>query len=102
VPENPQPSTRVVDDAVLLKVKAAPGASRDKIAGLHGDAIKIAVSAAPEKGKANDAIVRVLAKGLGLKRSQVSLESGSTSRDKWLRIEGMDEATVLRKLSELS
>ena len=96
------PSIRALDDAVLLKVRAAPRASRDRIVGLHDDAVKIAVSAAPEKGKANDAIVRVLARALRLPRSRVSLESGATSRDKWLRVEGIAEEALLARLGELS
>jgi uncharacterized protein (TIGR00251 family) len=88
---------RESDGALLLKVAARPGASRSAIQGVHGDALKVAIAAPPEKGKANKALVVFLAKRLGLKRSQVSLVAGPTSRDKTLRIEGVG-ANELRAL----
>ncbi len=95
------PATKSTAEGVLLKVRAAPGASRDKIAGLHGDALKVTVSAPPEKGKANDAIVVVLAKALGVAKTTVTLASGPTSRDKWFRFEGLTEAGLLERLGEI-
>lgn len=83
------------DGAVLLKVAARPGASRSAIQGLVGDALKVAVQAPPEKGKANDELVRFLARTLGLRRPQVTLVKGDTSRDKVVRVEGLD-ADALR------
>jgi uncharacterized protein len=82
------PAMRGVGSDVLLKVRAAPGASRDRVVGLHGDALKVAVAAPPEKGKANLAIARLLASALGLSPAHVRLDSGAASRDKWFRIEG--------------
>lgn len=83
------------DGAVLLKVAARPGASRSAVQGLVGDALKVAIQAPPEKGKANDELVRFLAKALGLRRPQVTLVKGDTSRDKVVRVEGLD-ADALR------
>jgi uncharacterized protein YggU (UPF0235/DUF167 family) len=56
---------------------------------VHGNALKVAVSAPPERGKANMAIARVLARALGLRPSQVTLAAGETSRDKRFRIDGL-------------
>ena len=95
------PATKSVAEGVLLKVRAAPGASRDRIAGLHGDALKIAVCAPPEKGKANEAITRVLARALGRRRSTVMVASGGTSRDKWILVEDIELETLIEKLEEL-
>ena len=91
------PAMRGVGRDVLVKVRAAPGASRDRVVGIHGDALKIAVAAPPERGKANLAIARLLASVLGLSPAQVRLDSGATSRDKWFRIEGapLEAARVL-------
>lgn len=69
-------------DGVVLKVRAAPGASRERVIGEHGDALKIAVQAPPEKGKANQAIAAVLAQALGLAARDIELVSGATARDK--------------------
>ena len=63
-------------------MRAKPGATRSGIVGVHGGALKVAVAEAPERGKANDAIVRVLAEVLGVAPSEVKIVAGATSRDK--------------------
>jgi uncharacterized protein len=77
------------NDAAYLRVVARPGASKSLIHGVHGDALKVAIHAAPEKGKANKELIAFLAKTLGLKRAQVTLSAGQTSRTKTLRFEGL-------------
>lgn len=67
---------------IVLPVKAHAGAKRNAITGEHAGALKVAVTQAPEKGKANDAIIEVIADALGLKRSQIELLSGQTSSQK--------------------
>ncbi len=71
---------------VLLWIKAVPGSSRDQIAGVLGDRLKIKVAAAAEAGKANDAICRALARALNVKASQVTIEFGHTNPEKIMRI----------------
>ena len=70
-----------------------PRASRDRIGGFgDGDAaLRIYVSAAPERGKANASVLRLVAKTLGIARSRVGLIRGETSRTKRLRIAGVSE-----------
>ena len=91
------PTLRQSGDLVLLKVRAQPAASREGIRGLHGDALKVAVHASPERGKANVAIEKVVAKAMGVRVSQVRVQSGMASRDKWLCLEDLrlDEARRL-------
>ena len=69
----------------LLRVKAVPGASRDTIAGTLGDRLKIRVAAPPEGGKANQAILQLLAKALGLDASSLDLTHGHASPMKTVR-----------------
>lgn len=76
-----------------------PGAKRDAVAGWLGEALKIRVSAPPEKGKANHAVLRVLAEALGVDVRAVQLESGATSRRKRVAIEGLDEADVRARIA---
>lgn len=76
-------------EGVILSVKAQPGARKDEIAGEWADSIKVRVTAPPEKGKANEAIVRLLAEKLGLKKSAIKVISGETSRDKRILIQGI-------------
>lgn len=74
---------------ILLQVKAQPGARRNGITGEHAGALKVAVTQAPEKGKANDAIIEVLAEALHLKRNQIELVSGMTSPQKKFLVTGI-------------
>ena len=86
-------------DDVLLWIKAVPGASRDQIAGVIGDRLKVRISAPPEDGKANKAICKLLAKALGVKASQVSIESGQANPEKIIRIAGVTADDLRRRLS---
>ena len=80
------------DDAVVLSVHAQPGAGRTQVMGRHGDAVKIRVAAPPEQGRANEALVTVLAEQLGVPEKAVTLAGGATSRSKRFRISGVDPA----------
>ncbi|HZZ78153.1 MAG TPA: DUF167 domain-containing protein [Gemmataceae bacterium] len=73
----------------VVSVRAQPGARRNAIVGEQAGALKVAVTAPPDKGRANDAIIEVLAEALGLKRSQVELVAGPTSRAKKVLLHGM-------------
>ena len=86
---------------VTLKVRASPGASRDRIVGVLGDALKIAVSAAPEKGRANKRILRLLADALGLAPRDLAVVGGEASRDKRVRIAGLSSAELCERLKGL-
>lgn len=86
-------SIRESPSGVLIKVTARPG-TRDGVMGVHGDALKLGVSAAPEKGKANKAVAELLAKVLGVRKSAVALVSGDASREKVLRVEGIGAEAV--------
>ncbi len=73
---------REVEGGVAVSVKVQPNASKDRVVGEHADQLKIAVTVAPEKGKANKAVIKVLSKLLGVKSSDIEILSGETSRDK--------------------
>jgi uncharacterized protein (TIGR00251 family) len=85
-------------NGVLLAVKARPQAGRTAIVGQHGGALKIAVAAAPEKGKANRAIVDLLADSLALHKSAIEIVKGETSSDKRIRIAGVTAAELRQRL----
>lgn len=74
--------------AVRIWIKAVPGASRDQIAGILGDRLKVRVSAPAEGGRANQAICETIARTLKIKSKQVTIESGHTNPEKIVRIEG--------------
>ena len=87
-----------IEGGVEIRVKAVPGASRDRVAGVLGDALKVQVSAAPEKGKANQAIIRVLSEALGVAARQITLISGGTQARKRFRIGSLSGAAARARL----
>jgi hypothetical protein len=87
VAKDPKPSAR-------LKVKVVPGSSRDEIVGWLDDALKIKVMAPPEKGRANEAVVEMLAERLGLTADAIAVASGHSSPSKVITINGMDDETI--------
>ena len=84
--------------SVRVSLRVSPGASRTEIVGRHGDGWKVRVTAAAERGKANDAVVRLLADTLGVQPDDVSVVAGLASRDKVVEISGLDQAEVRRRL----
>jgi uncharacterized protein YggU (UPF0235/DUF167 family) len=86
-----EPSTR-------LRLRVSPGATRTELAGRYGDAWRVRVDVAPERGRANDAIVRLLADRLGVPRTSVSVVSGRASRDKIVELRGLARADAERRL----
>lgn len=87
-----------MEETVRLKIKVIPGASRSGIGGWLGDLLKVRVSAAPEKGKANDAVLKLLARELGLPERSLVIVSGFTSPLKTVEIRGMMRTELLQKL----
>lgn len=88
-------------EGCVLPVRAQPGARRAGVQGEHAGALKVAVTAPPEDGRANQALVEVLRKELGVKRSQVELIGGQSSRDKRFLIRGMTRGELESRLVEL-
>lgn len=95
----------IVDGYVRLAVRLTPNGGRDAINGIESGAdgevfVKARVTAVPEKGKANKALVALVAKSLKVPKSSVSVISGETSRKKILRIDG-DTEDIVEKLDRL-
>lgn len=86
---------------VVLPVRALPGAKKNEIRGEQDGALKVSVTAAPEDGKANKAILELLAKKLKLRKSQLELLSGQTSRQKRVLIGGIELDELQEKLAAL-
>ena len=89
-------------NGVILPVRAQPRARQARIVGEHGGALKVAVTDPPEKGKANQSIIEVLCEQLRLKKSQVALLSGDTSRDKRFLIAGLDTGELQTRLERIT
>jgi uncharacterized protein (TIGR00251 family) len=88
-------------NGVILPVHAQPGARKNGVTGVHAGRLKVGVTQAPEKGKANQALVQLLSELLDLKRSQISLLTGETSHHKRFLIAGVDVESLRMKLAGL-
>jgi len=86
------------DGGVVLPVRATPRARRDGVVGVHDGRLRVAVTSAPERGKANEHVVRVLARALDLPRARIALLAGASAHDKRFWIEGETVASVAARL----
>jgi uncharacterized protein (TIGR00251 family) len=87
-------------EGAILPVRAKPGAKQNALLGEHGGALRVSVTAAPEGGRANEAIVVLLAEVWKLKRAQITLISGASSRSKRFLIRGMAPEELRARLAE--
>lgn len=80
---------REQDGAVTFEVRVAPRASRNRVVGVQDGALKVALTAPPVDGAANDGLRKLLAKALGVSKSQVEIVRGDRARVKLLRVHGI-------------
>jgi uncharacterized protein (TIGR00251 family) len=88
------------DDGVILHVRAKAGARKSGIECVHDGALKVSVTAAPEKGRANQAICELLARTLGVSKSRVTVISGETSPSKRILVQGRTPDEIQTALRE--
>ena len=88
-------------EGCVLPVRAQPGARKAGVQGEQAGALKVAVTAPPEDGRANQALAELLRDVLGLKRSQIELLSGATSREKRFLIRGITKAGLEALVTKL-
>ena len=93
-------SLRITDTAkgCSFAVKVVPGSSRDRLLGTLGESLKVAVAAAPEKGAANKALLKLLAKELKLRPAQMQILSGTTQARKQILILDINAQQLRRRL----
>jgi len=96
-----QLAIRDAPGGAILTVKAVPGASRSRVAGVLGDALKVCVAAAPEKGRANAVIAQVLADALGLPAKAIVLIGGATNPRKEFHVSGLSARQLRQRLEQL-
>ncbi len=90
------------NSGIILSIRTQPGSSKNRIIGEYGGRLKLAVTAAPEKGKANKAVIELLAGTLRINESSIQIISGESSRDKRLMIEGLTPEDVKSLLNPQS
>jgi len=96
-----QPWLTMVDAGVALTLRVIPRARRDEVVGIHGEHLKVRVSAPAVEGAANRSLIAFLARILGVRRRQIHIQSGERSRCKRVHVSGLSMADVLRRLSPL-
>lgn len=89
-------------DGVVLPVKAHPGARRNEIRSAQNGMLRVSVTQAPEKGKANKAIIALLAKELSLRKSQIELLGGETSGQKRFLVLGISLSDMRKRVAPFS
>jgi uncharacterized protein len=82
-----------------LRLRVVPGATRSRVVGRYGDAWKVRVTAPPEGGRANEAVLAVLAEALDVSRRDLELISGRSSRDKVVALDGMTSEAAEERLA---
>jgi uncharacterized protein len=95
------PELSETDGATVLAVHVQPGAGRTEVVGRHGDALKVRVAAPPTGNRANDAVIELVAKEFALKKADVNVASGVTSRDKRLQLTGVELRAAERVVDRL-
>ena len=88
-------------DGISFPVKVTPGARKDEVRGQHDGALRVRVTAAPEKGKANKAVCALVAKALSVPKSAVSVIAGETASEKRLAVRGLNRTSLLDTLTPL-
>ncbi len=91
---------RISEDSsgVTIAIKVVPGSSRDRVMGLLGDELKLAVSKPPSGGEANKAVVDLLAKSLALPRAAVQITAGHGNPHKQVRLAGITADQIRARL----
>jgi uncharacterized protein len=85
--------------SIRLRLRVSPGASRSQVVGRYGDGWKVRVGAPPEGGKANEALLELLAATLEIPRNRIEIAAGRGSHDKTILVHGLSEADVEAQMS---
>jgi uncharacterized protein (TIGR00251 family) len=93
---------RLCQDGLTIHVQAQPGAKRTEVVGLYGDCVKVRLASPPVDGKANECLIEFLAQRLGVKRAQVTILRGTSSRRKsvFVAATGLQPDALLEKKAE--
>lgn len=93
---------REPDEGVTFSVKVIPRAHRSEIVGMENDALRVRLNAPPVEGRANEALIELLAGALGVSRAKIEIIRGSTSRHKVVRVRGAPTEKIKQWLNKKS
>ena len=92
---------KITGNDIVIKVKIVPGSSKNKIVGVHNNAIKITITVPPVEGKANKKCIAYLAKYFDVAKSKIKIISGQTSKNKLIKIYDISQKEFLDKLEKV-
>ncbi|MEW6202072.1 MAG: DUF167 domain-containing protein [bacterium] len=95
------PELTAADGGWAFYIHVVPGASANRVSGMRGSALKIRIASPPKGGRANRECINFLSEILGVKKNQIQIVSGETSRHKKILVSGIEKAKLERKLAEL-
>ncbi len=88
------------EEPAKLIIRVHPGASKNMITGCNEGILNIKITTRPEKGKANETLIRFLSDLLGIAKSRISIVKGNTTRNKLVAIQGVTTSTAISRLLE--
>ena len=88
------------DGRLVFNVKVAAGSSKTEVAGIYNGMLKVRLSAAPEKGKANQALIRLLSEKFNIPKARITITAGLTSKVKQVSMENITSQTINAILSD--
>src|SRR5690349_3456839 len=91
-------AVRESEGAVTFEAQVVPRASRDRLGPIHGDKLKVQLTAAPVDGAANEALIALVAKRLGVTRRDVTIVRGEASRNKTIRVAGVTRDALIHHI----
>ena len=91
---------READGAITFDVQVVPRAARERLGPVHGERLKVALTAPPVDGAANEALIALLARALGRPRGDVAIVRGLTARKKTVRVAGVSRDTLLTHIED--
>jgi uncharacterized protein (TIGR00251 family) len=98
----PEIALRSVSGGICVDVIVSAGSSRSEVRGIHGNALKVAVRSAPEKGKANKEVEELLAEFFGVNKRSAAVIAGQTSRNKQMQVTGVTLEAARARIATLS
>jgi uncharacterized protein YggU (UPF0235/DUF167 family) len=90
------------EPSARLRLRVSPGAARSEVVGPYGEGWKVRVAAPRERGRANEAVVELVARTVAVPRASVSLVAGASARDKVVVVKGLEQSDAERRLASSS
>ena len=89
-----------LEKETIIPIRVYPNAKNNELLGLNGDILRVRIAAPPDKGKANRALIAFLGKVLKIGRGNLAIKQGHFSRNKTVRVDGLDREEILKRIQD--